>query len=182
MSALEIGTLIGLITAIGSFIGVIGGGYFGDKLRERYVGGRLYVIFAGGVLITLVGCFGMIYAESKNISLIFNFIYHIGSSVYVGCAATTVTNLVLPRMRAMAGAFFILTLSMVGLALGPYTLGRISDMFETQGYTAGDAMQTSMALILIILIIPSIFLFLAAKNLKADEESVVERANKLGEK
>ena len=58
----------------------------------------------------------------------------------------------------------------------------ISDMFETQGYTAGDAMQTSMALILIILIIPSIFLFLAAKNLKADEESVVERANKLGEK
>ena len=181
MSALEIGTLIGLITAIGSFIGVIGGGYFGDKLRERYVGGRLYVIFAGGVLITLLGCFGMIYAESKNISLIFNFIYHIGSSVYVGCAATTVTNLVLPRMRAMAGAFFILTLSMIGLALGPYTLGRISDAFESQGYAAGDAMQTSMALILIILIIPSIALFLAAKNLKEDEESVTERARALGE-
>mgnify|MGYP005670797957 CR=1 FL=1 len=124
--------LIGLITAIGSFIGVIGGGYFGDKLRERYVGGRLYVIFAGGVLITLVGCFGMIYAESKNISLIFNFIYHIGSSVYVGCAATTVTNLVLPRMRAMAGAFFILTLSMIGLALGPYTLGRISVLLRVK--------------------------------------------------
>ena len=29
MTALEIGTMIGLITAIGSFIGVIGGGYFG---------------------------------------------------------------------------------------------------------------------------------------------------------
>ena len=181
MSALEIGTLIGLITAIGSFIGVIGGGYFGDKLRDKYVGGRLYVIFTGGVLITLVGCFGMIYSESKNISLIFNFIYHIGSSVYVGCAATTVTNLVLPRMRAMAGAFFILTLSMIGLALGPYTLGRISDAFESQGYAAGDAMQTSMALILIILIIPSIALFLAAKNLKKDEESVTERARALGE-
>ena len=74
MSALEIGTLIGLITAIGSFIGVIGGGYFGDKLRAGYVGGRLYVIFTGGVLITLWGCFGMIYSETKNISLIFNFI------------------------------------------------------------------------------------------------------------
>ena len=61
------------------------------------------------------------------------------------------------------------------------SLNKLS-LFETQGYTAGDAMQTSMALILIILIIPSIFLFLAAKNLKADEESVVERANKLGEK
>ena len=181
MSALEIGTLIGLITAVGSFIGVIGGGYFGDKLREKYVGGRLYVIFAGGILITVLGCLGMIYSESKNISLLFNFIYHIGSSVYVGCAATTVTNLVLPRMRAMAGAFFILTLSMIGLALGPYTLGRISDLYEFQGYAPGDAMQTSMALILLILLIPSVALFMAAKNLKKDEESVTERARALGE-
>jgi len=181
MSALEIGTLIGLITAVGSFIGVIGGGYFGDKLREKYVGGRLYVIFAGGILITVLGCLGMIYSESKNISLLFNFIYHVGSSVYVGCAATTVTNLVLPRMRAMAGAFFILTLSMIGLALGPYTLGRISDLYEFQGYAPGDAMQTSMALILLILLIPSVALFMAAKNLKKDEESVTERARALGE-
>ena len=181
MSALEIGTLIGLITAVGSFIGVIGGGYFGDKLREKYVGGRLYVIFVGGILITVLGCLGMIYSESKNVSLLFNFIYHIGSSVYVGCAATTVTNLVLPRMRAMAGAFFILTLSMIGLALGPYTLGRISDLYEFQGYTPGDAMQTSMALILLILLIPSVALFMAAKNLKKDEESVTERARALGE-
>ena len=109
MTALEIGTLIGLITAIGSFIGVIGGGYFGDKLRNNYVGGRLYVIFVGGVIITALGCLGMIYTDSKNLSLLFNFIYHIGSSVYVGCAATTVTNLVLPRMRAMAGACLLYT-------------------------------------------------------------------------
>ena len=41
-SALEIGTMIGLITAIGSFIGVIGGGYFGDKLREKYSGASIW--------------------------------------------------------------------------------------------------------------------------------------------
>ena len=181
MTALEIGTLVGLLTAIGSFIGVIGGGFIGDKLRDKYVGGRLYVICVGGVLITAIGCLGMIYSESRNISIAFNFFYHIGSAVYVGCAATTVTNLVLPRMRAMAGAFFILTLSMIGLALGPYTLGRISDLFESQGYAAGEAMQTSMGLILFILIIPSITLFLAVKHLKADEESVLERARALGE-
>ena len=137
MTAMEIGLLIGLLTAIGSFIGVIGGGYIGDKLRDNHVGGRLYVIFVGGVLITLAGCLGMIFSESKDISIAFNFLYHIGSSVYVGCAATTVTNLVLPRMRGMAGAFFILTLSMIGLALGPYTLGRLADFFESQALSAG---------------------------------------------
>ena len=70
MTALEIGTLIGLITAIGSFIGVIGGGYFGDKLRDKYVGGRLYVIFVGGVIITTLGCLGIINSASKNISIL----------------------------------------------------------------------------------------------------------------
>jgi MFS family permease len=182
MTALEIGTFIGLVTAVGSFIGVIGGGYFGDKLKEKYVGGRLYVIFVGGIVVTTLGCLGMIYTESKNVSIVFNFIYHIGSSVYVGCAATTVTNLVLPRMRAMSGAFFILTLSMIGLALGPYTLGRIADFFiDSQGYASGDAMQTSMAIILLILLIPCITLFMAVKHLKEDEESVTERARALGE-
>ena len=67
------------------------------------------------------------------------------------------------------------------MALGPYTLGRISDLFEYQGYAPGDAMQTSMALILFILLIPTITLFLAVKHLKADEESVSERAQALGE-
>jgi len=42
-------------------------------------------------------------------------------------------------------------------------------------------MQTSMALILFILLIPTITLFLAVKHLKADEESVSERAKILGE-
>jgi hypothetical protein len=42
-------------------------------------------------------------------------------------------------------------------------------------------MQTSMALILFILLIPTITLFLAVKHLKADEESVSERAQALGE-
>jgi hypothetical protein len=55
-------------------------------------------------------------------------------------------------------------------------------MFEYQGYAPGDAMQTSMALILFILIIPTITLFLAVKNLRADEESVSDRARALGEK
>jgi hypothetical protein len=38
-----------------------------------------------------------------------------------------------------------------------------------------------MGLILFILIIPSFTLFMAAKNLKEDEESVIERARALGE-
>ena len=54
-------------------------------------------------------------------------------------------------------------------------------MFEYQGYAPGEAMQTSMALILFILLIPTVTLFMAVKHLKEDEESVTERARALGE-
>jgi hypothetical protein len=42
-------------------------------------------------------------------------------------------------------------------------------------------MQTSMALILFILLIPTVTLFMAVIHLKEDEESVTERARALGE-
>jgi hypothetical protein len=37
-----------------------------------------------------------------------------------------VQDLVLPRMRASASAAYLLVVTFVGLALGPYTVGRIS--------------------------------------------------------
>ena len=46
MEASEIGLLIGILTIVGSFLGVVGGGYLGDKLRVKYVNAKLYLIIA----------------------------------------------------------------------------------------------------------------------------------------
>ena len=47
-------------------------------------------------------------------------------SCWVGASVATLQDLVLPRMRATAGATAILGTSMVGLALGPYVAGTVA--------------------------------------------------------
>ena len=180
MEASEIGLLIGILTIVGSFLGVVGGGYLGDKLRVKYVNAKLYLIIAACFL-TAITCLGFIYTSNTNLSLFWNFLYHLVSASYLGCAASTVTDLVLPRMRGMAAAFFILTLSMIGLALGPYTVGQLSDVFFAQGMTSGDGLRLSMALVLVVLIIPVIFISIACFNLKQEEDNLLNKARSLGE-
>ena len=176
MEASEIGLLIGILTIVGSFLGVVGGGYLGDKLRVKYVNAKLYLIIAACFL-TAITCLGFIYTSNTNLSLVWNFLYHLVSASYLGCAASTVTDLVLPRMRGMAAAFFILTLSMIGLALGPYTVGQLSDVFFAQGMTSGDGLRLSMALVLIVLIIPVIFISISSFNLKQLDDKLLNKAS-----
>ena len=180
MEASEIGLLIGILTIVGSFLGVVGGGYLGDRLRVKYVNAKLYLLIAACFL-TAITCLGVIYTSNTNLSLVWNFLYHLVSASYLGCAASTVTDLVLPRMRGMAAAFFILTLSMIGLALGPYTVGQLSDVFFAQGMTSGDGLRLSMALVLIVLIIPVIFISIACFNLEQEEDNLLSKARSLGE-
>ena len=48
------------------------------------------------------------------------------SSLWIGPGASTVQDLVLPRMRGSASAAYLLVVTFIGLALGPYTVGRLS--------------------------------------------------------
>jgi hypothetical protein len=92
-------------------------------------------------------------------------------------------------MRAVASAFFILMLSMIGLALGPYLAGMVSDIYTVQFLADGllkstseaIALKQSLALTLIVLIIPIILLSIACRYLKKDEENLYDKARALGE-
>ena len=117
----EVATILGLITAVAGTLGVVIGGYIGDRLRERYINGRLYVGF-GLIILAVPTALGMLFTESLVMSYIYYFLFQIATPMWVGIAPTTVSDLVLPRMRGVAGAYYILMVSMLGLALGPYSI------------------------------------------------------------
>ena len=188
MTASEVGVIYGLITAFGSMVGVIGGGFVGDKLREKYINGKLYLIMASALGTAVTGL-GFLYSPEANVSFAWKFFYHVSSTAWLGCAASTVTELVLPRLRAVASAFFILMLSMGGLALGPYLTGLLSRIysaqFEAQGMVKviadADGLQQALAQSLIVLVVPVILLGFACRFLKKDEENLFVKARNLGE-
>ena len=90
-------------------------------------------------------------------------------------------DLVMPRMRAVAGAYFISVNTFIGLALGPYTMGQLSDLFASDGMNPADSLRLAIACALLIFVITLIFLTLAWRHLGKDEASRLDRARQLGE-
>jgi len=119
------GFLIGGGGAASGFIGVILGGRLADTFRRTNPAGRIVVGFVAmlGSAPFLIWQFT---TESLTLFYILNFVNGVFASMWVGVAAATTQDLVLPRMRGAATATYFLGTTLVGLAMGPYFVGKVS--------------------------------------------------------
>jgi MFS family permease len=172
VSTAEAGTVLGLTAAAAGWLGVTTGGVWADRWRSHRREARLLVgavTAIGGIPIAL----WMLTTESRSVAYVLNFFVGLAGSMWLGAGASTVADLVLPRMRAVASAAYILVLTFIGLALGPYTIGRVS--------VAVDDLRTAMLLALLSNVIAALFLLAACRRLAHDEDTRVERARAAGE-
>ena len=172
ISTSEAAMVLGLTAAVAGWLGITLGGVWCDRWRRSRRSARLLV----GICMAIVPIpftVAMLTAESRATAYVLNFFASVGASMWIGGAASTVQDLVLPRMRAIASATYILVITFVGLALGPYTVGRLSDGL-------GD-LRYAMLLALLANLIGASFLFAAVRSFRHDEETRLERAAGAGE-
>ena len=62
-----------------------------------------------------------------------------------------------------------------------YAVGKISDIFQLEGHSEGDALRLAFTVALFFLAIPLITFVLACRYLPEDESSKIDRARELGE-
>jgi MFS family permease len=173
ISAAEAGVVLGGTAAAAGFLGVTLGGIIGDKLRQSHVSGRLWVgLFVAASVLPLG--YVVFTTESKLVAYVVNFPLTMVSAMWIGPGASTLQDLVLPRMRATCGAVYLLTVTFLGLALGPYTIGQLSGML-------GDDLERAVLLGLCVSIVAVVFMVLAMRNLPRDEANLVQRARSAGE-
>ncbi len=180
VSATDVGFYIGAGNALAGLIGVSLGGYLADRWKLTWANGRLYIGFIT-VIATTPLVLILLFSNSLQVAFWMNFLYHIPISMWVGIPPATTSDLVMPRMRAIAGAYYILVNTLIGLALGPYVIGQLSDMFAASGMDPAQALRLAMASSLLIFIATVIFLLLAMRYLPGDEASRLQRARQLGE-
>jgi MFS family permease len=168
----EVGTIVGLTSAVAGFVGVTLGGALADRLRRRSRSGRLHVGLLTAALPVLPALW-MLTTESATLAYVLNFPVSVGTSMWIGAGASTVQDLVLPRMRGLASAFYILIITFVGLALGPYTIGQLSD-------SLGD-LALAMRLGLLANVAAAVLLLAASRHLTRDEATLLARARAAGE-
>ncbi|MGX7927363.1 spinster family MFS transporter [Tsuneonella sp. HG094] len=163
----ELAFILGANGAISGFLGVILGGRMSDALRARNPSGRILVIMFG-ILAPIVPIWVGFTTDSSFVFYAMNFAAGLFAATALGAAAATTQDLVLPSMRGTATAAFFLATTLVGLAIGPYMVGQISDLT--------GSMRTGVLSLIAVAPISMGLLIYAYRALPAAEATVEERA------
>ena len=170
--SLSIGLLLGFIGAGGGWVGAVLGGILGDKYRKKHPSGRLMVALVALVVSMPVGILTFTADNLNAMLLLYTFIVTV-PTMWLGPCATTCQDLVLPRMRGAATAAFFLGTNLIGLAMGPYMVGLVSD--------STDNLRIGMLSVYAGAPIVWYCLYRAIKLLPASEATLIERARAAGE-
>ena len=180
ISAGTAGTILGVLAALGGWLGVTAGGIVSDKLKEKSPRGRMNVgLFAAAMAVP--AAFVVVGASNLTLAYAATFFFHVFSSSWVGPGATTPNDLVLPRMRGAASAFYLLMVTFIGLALGPFTIGKLSDVFTRGGADPADALRSAMLASMFIFVLTGVTLIAGGRYVGEEERTRVERARAVGE-
>ncbi|MEN8185238.1 MAG: MFS transporter, partial [Myxococcota bacterium] len=168
----SVGFVLGGTAAAAGWLGVTLGGVVADRLRAGAPTGRLWVAY-GTALAPMPLVVWMLTTPNTTLAFVINFPVTLIGAMWIGVGASTIQDLVLPRMRATASAFYLLIVTFIGLALGPYTIGKLSDSF--------GSLRLAMLTSLVANVLAVAFLLRAARSLERDEAGRLERAREAGE-
>jgi MFS family permease len=163
------GLLLGSSAALAGGFGTTLGGLWADRRRRTRAAGRLHIGVACGLIAPPLAA-AMLLTEHTTLALVLSLPTTAASSLWIGPGASTVQDLVPARMRGTVSAAYLLVVTFVGLALGPYTVGRLS-------VATGD-LRMALVLSLGAGLVGVVLLALAARRMEADAARQATRAAK----
>jgi len=180
VAAADIGAVMGLYIAVAGLVGVILGGVLADWLRRYTRRAKLYICL-GAWLLSLVAAIFLLTANNLSMAYLGSFIFFFAGPLTSAPAVSTMSDLAIPRTRAVVTAMNIMITTFLGAALGPYVIGLLSDGLVASGMDSGEALRQSLLMGLTPHVVGVVFLLLAIKHIVADEDSRLDRARALGE-
>jgi len=127
MGIAETATYFGLVLGVASAIGTVLGGTLADRLSKRST--RMYAwLPAAGVLGAFPFYFVAMLTADPYIAIAILVVPSLLNSLWLGPAFGTIQNLAPTRMRALASAILLFILNIIGLGLGPFLVGVMSDL------------------------------------------------------
>lgn len=173
LSLAETGVQFGLLAAVLGMLGPIVAGPVSDWLTARMGGkGRVWLtLFSLGVS----PFFGIwTYSADNPTDFYLRFVgYSLILTLWLPPLYSLLYDIVLPRMRGMTSSLFVIITTMLGLGMGPYFVGIVSDK-------TGDL---GRAIISINVVVPALVVILLVLLLRInrDEAQVLDRARAGGE-
>jgi predicted MFS family arabinose efflux permease len=166
MTSGEAGTWLALILGLGGAVGLLMGGFLAQHLAIKDTRWYMWVP-AGAAIISAPFAYLTYGAETADMALILFIVPGFLATVYLGNTLAMVHGLVGLRMRALASAILFFVLNLIGLGLGPWSVGVLSDYLEP---TSGvESLRNAL-----IYLVPAASIwsathfFMAARHLRED--------------
>lgn len=126
LSLAQVALLMALLSGVAGAIGMYGSGWLGDRLALKEPRWRVWIM-AASVGATVPFSIAQYLLPSTGLSIAAAAFSAALMIAYYGPIVATTQSAVPPTMRAFANAVLLLVFSLVGLGLGPWITGMISD-------------------------------------------------------
>jgi len=166
MSLAQIGLSLGLLYGIGGALGFAGGGYIADKLGRDDKKWSLWGV-AVATMISWALVMPVFLLDNVVLALSLFFLPIVFSNFYLATTFAQVQSMVGLRMRAVASAFILLIINIIGLGMGPLLTGVLSDSLA-QVY-GNESMRYSLLTVAVV-VGPwsALHYFLAGRHIEED--------------
>ena len=156
---------LGITVLIGGVIGGLLGGYFSDKLGEKDI--RWYAwIGVVGNLLCIIPHYLYFTSQNVTIAIVMFGVMAVTTLLSGGPAVAVMQSVVNAKMRAGVAAIYLLISNLIGLGLGPLSVGMISDWLEpTYGV---ESIRYALMFTFIPIALSTLFYYLAGKHYKKD--------------
>jgi MFS transporter, Spinster family, sphingosine-1-phosphate transporter len=171
-SLASVGFTFGLVSAAIGILGPLIGGPVSDFFRTRHPSGRLYVLLLSMVLSPFAAIITYRADSLTGFYLLF-VLLSIIVTLWLPPIYASIMDLVLPRMRGTMMSYYTMITTILGLGLGPYAVGLISDITGDLGGAIVTMYWVNIPIVLLTLY--------AIVRLPRDEAAVLERARAAGE-
>ncbi|MEZ5557040.1 MAG: MFS transporter [Pseudomonadales bacterium] len=161
----ETATYFGLVLGVASAIGTLLGGALADRLARR--DRRIYAwLPAAGVLLAFPFYLTAMLLDNPYLAIAVLVAPSLLNSLWLGPAFGTIQNLAPMRMRALASAILLFILNIIGLGLGPFLVGMLSDLLS--GAFAQESLRWAILIATGAYFWAGAHFLLAGRTLRAD--------------
>lgn len=176
-SVAEVGVIASFVAAISGIGGTWLGGYLADWFTNLRKDVRWQLWVPGIATLINVPLALMAYTHPDRYAVIgLLFVSLVFGVMYLGPTFATIQRLVSARERALGAALLLLVINLVGLGLGPWLVGVVSDVMNqfylADGVTAAAAkaqgLRTALAIMVCVNAWSFVHYMLAARTLEQD--------------
>ena len=177
MSLTDIGSILALIAGIGA-IGTFFGGYISDKLSDRTNDKRWYFWVPGIATLVMVP-FQLVAYLYGGVWVVVASLMMVGilGNAYLGPSFAMTQALVSLRMRAVASAILLFVLNLIGMGLGPYFVGVLSDILTPD--FGIYSIRYAMCAAVLVNVWAACHYFIGARTMRGDLADTQEMNEKL---